>query len=146
MGTRPQWVGILVILGVLLCLSTLPGYADRGRHGSKGRAYTSHGHRGHGHKGHWHRAHGFHHGVRGPRVRVGIGIGLGTFWGPAWGWGPYWPYYAYPPVVIAPSPRVYVEAPPPPVYWYYCENPRGYYPYVSQCPSGWRAVSPTPAP
>ena len=134
MGTRQKWAGILVLIAVLLCISALPGHADRGRHGDKGHAYKSHGHRGHG----------FHHGVRGPRVRVGIG--LGTVWGPAWGWGPDWPRYAYPPVVIAPSPRVYVEAPPPPVYWYYCENPRGYYPYVSQCPSGWRAVSPTPAP
>jgi hypothetical protein len=147
MGTRPKWVGILVMLAVLLCSSTLPGYADRGRHGYKGHAYRGHGHRGHWHKGHWHRAHGFHHGFRGPRVRVGIGLGLGTFWGPDWGWGPYWPRYAYPPVVVTPAPRVYIQpAPPPPQYWYYCDAAQAYYPYVQQCPGGWRAVSPTPPP
>jgi hypothetical protein len=64
--------------------------------------------------------------------------------------GPYWAPY-YPPVVVAPAP-VYVAPPavvaaPPaaPQYWYYCDNPRGYYPYVSSCPGGWRAVTPTPA-
>jgi hypothetical protein len=139
METRPKWVGILVMLAVLLCISTLPGHADRGGHGDKGHAYTSHGHRGHGHRGH-----DFHHGLRGPRVRVGIG--LGTVWGPAWGGGPDWPRDAYPPVVIAPSPRVYVDAPPPPVYWYYCDAAHAYYPYVQQCPGGWRAVTPTPPP
>jgi hypothetical protein len=31
--------------------------------------------------------------------------------------------------------------------WYFCENPRGYSPYVSSCPSGWQTVpanGPTP--
>jgi hypothetical protein len=131
MGTRPQWVGLLVMLAVLLCLSTLPGYADRGRHRDKGHAYTSHRHRGHRHRGH-----GFHHGLRGPRVRVGIG--LGTFW------GPYWPRYAYPPVVAAPPLVVVQPAPPSPQYWYYCDASHAYYPYVQQCPGGWRQVLPTP--
>ena len=31
-------------------------------------------------------------------------------------------------------------------YWYYCETSRGYYPYVKDCPSGWKAVPPAPAP
>jgi hypothetical protein len=131
MGTRPKWVGLLVMLAVLLGLSTLPGYADRGRHGDKGQAYTSHGHRGRG----------FRHGFRGPRVRVGIGLGLGTFWGPYGGWGPYWPRYTYPPVVVAP-PLVVVQ--PSPHYWYYCDAAHAYYPYVQQCPGGWRQVLPTP--
>jgi hypothetical protein len=82
---------------------------------------------------------------------VGIGIGLGPFWGPYWGpyWGGYWrPYaygypYAYPPVVTVPSTQVYVQ-PSAPASWYYCDNPQGYYPYVPQCPGGWRAVAPTP--
>lgn len=32
--------------------------------------------------------------------------------------------------------------------WYYCESANGYYPYVSQCPEGWKTVpaSPPPAP
>jgi len=28
--------------------------------------------------------------------------------------------------------------------WYYCENAKGYYPYVRECPSGWQAVPQTP--
>jgi hypothetical protein len=64
---------------------------------------------------------------------------------------PWW--YPYPPVVVEPYPRVVVERPPqvvlppqPPPSWYYCENPQGYYPYVQQCPGGWRQVAPTPPP
>ncbi len=29
-------------------------------------------------------------------------------------------------------------------YWYYCNNPAGYYPYVKSCRGPWRAVTPTP--
>ena len=68
---------------------------------------------------------------------VGIGVPL------------FPPYYAYPPpVVYAPPPVVY--APPPVVvqqptqYWYYCDNPAGYYPYVPSCPTPWRPVTPQP--
>jgi hypothetical protein len=137
MGTRQKWVAILVMLVGLLLLGADLGHADRGRHGDKGHGYKSHGHRGHRHRGHR-----FHHGYRGPRV--GIGIGLGTFWGSDWGWGPEWPGYAYPPVVVAPPPVV--VQPSSPQYWYWCDSAQAYYPYVAQCPSGWRAVSPTPAP
>ena len=28
--------------------------------------------------------------------------------------------------------------------WYYCDNPRGYYPYVQSCHVAWRAVPVTP--
>lgn len=140
MRRRRMWIGVLVMTAVLLVISTGPGHADRGGHG-----YKEYGYRSHGHRGHWHRGHGFHHGYRGPRVRVGIGIG--TFWGPYWGGGPYWPHDAYPPVVVAPAPRVYVApAPPPPTYWYYCDAAQAYYPYVQQCPGGWRQVLPTPPP
>jgi hypothetical protein len=48
--------------------------------------------------------------------------------------------------VVTPAPSVVGPPAAPPTFWYYCEHPKGYYPYVSQCPSGWRAVSPTPAP
>lgn len=152
METRPKWVGLLVILAVLLCLSTLPGDADHGGHGSRGHGFRGHGHghkghgfhhgfhhgfKGHGHRGHG-AHHGFHHGYRGPRVRVGIG--LGTFWGPYWGGEPYWPYEAYPPVVAPPP----VVAQPSPHYWYYCDSAQAYYPYVPHCPGGWRPVTPTP--
>ncbi|MCC6917378.1 hypothetical protein [Nitrosomonas sp.] len=70
----------------------------------------------------------------------------------------YWPAYppvVYPPVVVVPAdPPVYIQQPvrpaPPPApavtrYWYYCENPAGYYPDVERCPGGWIKVPPQPA-
>ncbi|HYR36136.1 MAG TPA: hypothetical protein VEQ87_17730 [Burkholderiales bacterium] len=99
-----------------------------------------------------------HHHHGGPRVS--IGFGFGPYWGPGY-WGPgYWgspwyypppAYYPYPaPIVMAPpAPTQYVERSDQPMqsgYWYYCETSRGYYPYVRDCPSGWRAVPPAPPP
>ena len=31
-------------------------------------------------------------------------------------------------------------------YWYYCQNPAGYYPYVQQCSMPWQPVPATPPP
>jgi hypothetical protein len=49
-----------------------------------------------------------------------------------------------PELVIAPAP----PAPPPPAplpaapqFWYYCDNPAGYYPAVPSCPAGFREVA-----
>ncbi|MFO7580473.1 hypothetical protein [Nitrosomonas halophila] len=76
----------------------------------------------------------------------------------------YWPAYpttiyppVYPPIVVVPAtPPVYIQqpsviqqAPPARVtstinYWYYCENPAGYYPEVKSCPGGWIQVPPRP--
>ena len=83
------------------------------------------------------------------RVFVHIGVPLCC--------GPYY-YYPPPPVVYYPPPAYY--APPPVVYaapppaptpvapqaqtWYYCDNPKGYYPYVSNCSNGWRQVPARP--
>src|SRR5262249_46280687 len=71
-----------------------------------------------------------------------VWLGLGPSWGPSWP-------YDDPPVVAAPPVAVYVEPSlsdpvPPQYYWYYCENPQGYYPSVPQCPGGWRPVTPPP--
>jgi hypothetical protein len=99
-----------------------------------------------------------------------IGISVGGYYGPGfygyggYGYGGYgygYPYYyppfyyppayAYPPTVIAPSaPPVYIQQEQPqPIqpqsnYWYYCQDPEGYYPYVKNCPGGWQPVSPQP--
>jgi hypothetical protein len=120
-GKKPKWMGMIVMLAALLSASAGPSYA-----------WGGHGFRG---------FHGGFHGFGGPRIAIGIG----PFWGPFW--TPYaYPYgepYAYPPVVIAPSTQVSVQ-PPPQASWYYCDNPRGYYPYVQQCPGGWKPVAPTP--
>jgi len=83
--------------------------------------------------------------------------GWGWGWGPAVGlglWGLTYPYYGYPyypsygqaPVVLQqPTTEVY-EQPVEPTYWYYCQKPEGYYPYVKRCPSGWMKVVPSPPP
>jgi hypothetical protein len=49
-------------------------------------------------------------------------------------------------VAVAPAapPPALAATPPPPQYWYYCDSARGYYPYVPDCPSGWRPVSAKP--
>lgn len=36
--------------------------------------------------------------------------------------------------------------PTAPQTWYHCDKPAGYYPYVSECPGGWKAVPATPPP
>src|ERR1700761_6864638 len=78
-------------------------------------------------------------------ARVVVGFGFGVPVAPA-AW-----YYAPPPVVYAPPPVVYAAPPPQPAYvsqpsssWYYCDNPRGYYPYVASCPTAWREVPAQP--
>jgi len=71
----------------------------------------------------------------------------------------YYPYSYYPPVMAAPSqPPVYIEqgsaqpapqqAPTTPenYYWYHCDKPDGYYPYIKECLGGWQKVVPTPPP
>jgi len=80
------------------------------------------------------------------------GYPASRFYGPA-----YFPPVAYPPVVVVPpDPPVYIQqqparlVPPPPEstvtnYWYYCENPAGYYPEVERCPSDWIKIPPRPA-
>lgn len=91
-----------------------------------------------------------HHGFHGPRVFIGPRV----FVGPRFYVGPrYYPYYAYPypypyyydytpPVVVAPPPSEYVQRAPETGYWYYCQDPPGYYPTVAACPGGWMQVAP----
>jgi hypothetical protein len=88
----------------------------------------------------------------------------GSFWaGPPAYWGP--PHFGPPcgyghPVVARPwPPPVYCAPYPlvaPPVYvqrgqeesdyWYYCDNPPGFYPYIKSCPGGWMKVVPETVP
>ena len=75
---------------------------------------------------------------------------FGFVFAPAWNPWYYSPPY-YPPyqtVVIERAPPVYIEQSlPPPApqasqtsYWYYCNASRAYYPYVRECPGGYRRV------
>jgi len=80
---------------------------------------------------------GYHHG------------GHGTSWSFSLGLGPWWgvPYYWGPPVYYSPPPVYVVPSQPPPInYWYYCQNPQGYYPYINSCPGGWMKVVPEQQP
>ncbi|MGA9478339.1 MAG: hypothetical protein WBV21_11195, partial [Desulfobacterales bacterium] len=61
-------------------------------------------------------------------------------------WYPYG-YYSPPPVIVQQQPPVVVQPEQQPDnYWYYCQNPQGYYPYVKNCPEGWMKVVPQPTP
>jgi len=106
----------------------------------------------------------------GPRVSVGIGIGLpgyyhygpgyyghpGYYYGPSYYYAPgyyYGPRYYYPgpgPVIVeAPSETTVVTTPggpPPAANWYYCAASQSYYPYVKECADGWTTVPAQPAP
>ena len=76
------------------------------------------------------------HGFRGGR------IGWWWFTDGFWYWydSPVYPYPLYVGDYYVPAEGY---APPAPV-WYYCYEPRGYYPYVPACPSGWRVVPADP--
>ena len=99
-----------------------------------------------------------HHGGGGgsgwwPVVGLGLGLGMWELSQPYYAY-PYNSYYSTPPVIIQQqSPDVYIQSAPQyvpapqttePVYWYYCQEAQGYYPYVKQCPQGWMKVVPTP--
>jgi len=87
----------------------------------------------------------------------GVGLGLGLGWGVPY-YGGYPGYYGQydPQVVVEQGPQYQVQpvAPLPgavapgngqaPSTWYYCDSSRAYYPYVSQCAEGWRAVPAVP--
>jgi hypothetical protein len=50
-----------------------------------------------------------------------------------------------PPMAAAPTaPAPTAAATPQPSNWYYCDASKAYYPYVQDCPAGWRAVPATP--
>jgi len=78
------------------------------------------------------------------RVFVGVGVGVPLFVPGPW----YYPPPYYPPAVYAPPVYAPVVQPtyvaPPAQSWYYCDNPKGYYPYVNSCSTGWRPVPAKP--
>jgi hypothetical protein len=137
------------------------------RHGSSGNYYGNQagGSRAYGgaNVGVQYRYYGGYHGPRYPAYGGYYGYRYPGYWGPRY-WGPNmwigsgywwgWPYYGYPyyylsPPAVVQQPPVYVEPNQPsqePQYWYYCQDPQGYYPYVRQCPNGWMKVVPPDKP
>jgi len=84
-----------------------------------------------------------------------VGLGYPGWWGPRYYWGgpvvgwPYsypYPYYSPPPVVRQESPVYSEPEQQQPYYWYYCQNPQGYYPYIKTCSGGWMKVVPDVTP
>jgi hypothetical protein len=130
---RPRIGRALAIAAALLCATALsqpnPAYAG-GFHGGGG---GFHGggfggfHGGGFHGGGFHGG-GFHDGrFRDGRFhdnRFFFGGGLAYPW---WGYYPDYGYYDY-------------SQPYSSQTWYYCSDPAGYYPYVTQCNTGWQAV------
>jgi len=101
-------------------------------------AAEARGYRGGGHGGGW-----------GWGWGLGLGLGVGLAADSLLGWpgyyypyGPYaYPYPAYPTTVIQ---QVPVAVPAAPASYYYCDNPKGYYPYVASCQTPWRPVPAAP--
>jgi len=140
------WIAAAAAMVLLMSAGTAT--ADRHSRG---------GFHGHGFRGHDFDGRGFHHGggryVRGgggARFYFGIGPYLSPFGYPyAYPYGypySYPPYYYSPPVVVTPPPTTYIQPeqqqPQAQSYWYYCTSPKGYYPYVKDCPPGWMKVVP----
>jgi hypothetical protein len=113
---------VVIIIGLFVCLGFFSGAV-----------YAQHHGRFHGG--------GFHGG--GPRVSIHGYFGF-PFYYPYRGYPYYYPY-AYPELYINTEPPVNIE-PQQTYYWYYCGDPKGYYPYITSCPGGWTRVVPTPPP
>lgn len=63
-------------------------------------------------------------------------VGGGWFWFSA-------PIYPYPDFYVPPG---VIATAPPAQYWYWCDAPAGYYPYVTACTVPWKLVAATPPP
>ena len=131
----------LAMMTLFVLVAAVPPSAANSRGGWHGGGHRGGGHHGWQRSG-WYRG-GWHGGYWGPRVFIG-----GPFWYP----GPYaYPYPVYappvyaPPLVEEPLPLpAYVE-PRSSAFWYYCQNPPGYYPYVASCTGEWQQVAPQPS-
>ena len=125
----------LAIAATLLCAAALsqPNLAYAGPHGGGGGFHGGgagfHGGGIHamagGHGGGFGGVHGG--GFHGDRFRDNGFFFGGSFGYPWWGYYPDYGYYDY-------------SQPYSSQTWYYCSDPAGYYPYVTQCNAGWQAV------
>jgi len=146
MNTKPTLVIKTLIVAALVAAS-MPANAERGDGGRHGGWHGDirHFER---HDLHTWRSGEWHHGRHGGR--------LGWWWVAAGAWyfypQPVYPYpdpYLPPVVVVQPTttPAPQPVAPviqPPTQNWYYCKASKAYYPYVSNCPAGWKTVPATP--
>jgi len=114
-----------VVLAVALLIAMMQPQTARAQHGGGGGGW-------HG-GGAWNGG-SWHQGWYGSR--------FGWWWVvPDFGWFAYdTPVYPYP------DPDAYTQAMSAIPYWYYCQDPAGYYPYVMQCSGPWQPVPAQPAP
>jgi hypothetical protein len=116
-GPRPTMGTALAIAAALLCATVAgqPNLAYAGPHSGGGGFHGGGGFRGGGfgrfHDGRFHDNRFF----------------FGGFGYPWWGYYPDYGYYDYSQPYSAQT-------------WYYCSDPAGYYPYVTQCNTGWQVV------
>ena len=131
--------GALAVL-LALTLAMAPAAADERDH-RRGERWRHEGWHGEIHRFHEHDLGRWTTG----RWHYGIHAGRSAWW---WIVGGVWYYYPAP-VYPYPSPYVppMVAAPPAPPgaqFWYYCNSPPGYYPYVPYCVGSWRPVPASP--
>jgi len=132
MKTATSLAVLLAVTILGLALRDAPARADEHWHGGDMRHF--HDHDEHAWRGgHW--FHGPHDGR------------AGWWWvvGGTWYFYPA-PVYPYPDPLLPPVAVPAQPAPPAsaPNYWYYCQNPPGYYPYVPSCATNWTAVPASP--
>src|SRR5215831_2620414 len=139
---RPKNGKALAIAAALLCAAALsqPNLAYAGPHGGGGgggfhgggfgggfHGGEFGGFHGRGFDGFHDRFAGVHHGFGVRHDRFIGGLGFGFYGYPYYGYYPDYGYYDY-------------SQPYSPQTWYYCSDPAGYYPYVTQCNTGWQTV------
>jgi len=145
----------ILILSVILLLAITPLLYAQGRGGGHGGRTFGGGRFGGGYRGGYFGGGHFYGGrYWGYPWGWGLGWGLGLWGWPYWGWPYYggaylgWPYYPYYSDYYANVPPAAYGEPEQqqPYYWYYCQNPQGYYPYIQECPGGWMRVVPNTTP
>ncbi|MBI5922412.1 MAG: hypothetical protein HY847_12325 [Betaproteobacteria bacterium] len=108
--------------------------------------------------GHFQRGHpaqrfhpGGHHGHGGNGWAVGLGLLAGTAIllaatepRPVISSPPAVVYSSQPTIFLQPVPASSAYSTDATQWWYHCAQPAGYYPYVTQCPSGWTRVPARP--
>ena len=147
-GARWKICGTLAIAIAVLLFAAAPfqlAAANPAHGGGSGGSFHAGGGGFHGggfHGGAFHgggaQAGGFHGGAFHRRFRAGVAVGVGGIYVPyLWYYGyPYYDYNGYYPDY---GDSGYAQPDAGPV-WYYCSDPAGYYPYVTQCNTGWQTV------
>ncbi len=162
MRTNSKQRMAIVALAAALMMTVRPGQAqhqggDPRDHGSD---HADHGHYTRGHDYHNYDFHGrdFHHFTPYERQTWSGGHWehgwhdnhFAWWWTAGGGWYsfpvPIYPFPTYvPPAVVVQQPPPASTILPPSQFWYHCDNPQGYYPYVPVCNGPWREMSATPS-